>query len=207
MHSGSEKNFTHIFGKLKIITQSLHCHSQRRRHCFIQNEARDGLFDPLATNFKSRVCGVGKPVPISDSDKLSGEYKMEAMKKPNPLEEDLEEALNTVSELRKQLQEVNLLNAKLLYVNKVFKANNLTEGQKVNVIAAFDKAETVKEVKLVFETVSKNVVPKQAVKSPIKEHRSFASKPAGTSPKQVIVEESEAVKRMQILAGIKQREF
>jgi hypothetical protein len=81
MHSSSEKNFTHIFGKLKIITQSLHCHSQRRRHCFIQNEARDGLDDPLATNFKSRVCGVGKPVPISDSDKLSGEYKMEAMKK------------------------------------------------------------------------------------------------------------------------------
>jgi hypothetical protein len=106
-----------------------------------------------------------------------------------------------------QLQEVNLLNAKLLYVNKVFKANNLTEGQKVNVVAAFDKAETVKEVKLVFETVSKNVVAKQPAKQPVREHKSFASKPAGSTQKQVINEVSEAVNRMQILAGIKQREF
>jgi hypothetical protein len=133
--------------------------------------------------------------------------KMEAMKKPNPMEEDLEEALNTVAELRKQLQEVNLLNAKLLYVNKVFKANNLTEGQKVNVVAAFDKAETVKEVKLVYETVSKNVVANQSAKPAIREHKSFASKPAGSTKKQVINEVSEAVTRMQILAGIKPREY
>jgi len=122
-------------------------------------------------------------------------------------DEELNEALKTVRVLRKQLQEVNLLNAKLLYVNKVFKANNLTEGQKVNVVAAFDKAETVKEVKLVFETVSKNVVAKQPARPAIKEHKSFASKPAGSTQKQVINEVSEAVNRMQILAGIKQREF
>lgn len=122
-------------------------------------------------------------------------------------EEELEEALSTVSELRAQLQEVNLLNAKLLYVNRVFKANNLTESQKVNVVAAFDKAETVKEVKLVFETVSKNVVAKQSSKPAIKEHTSFASKPAGSTQKQVINEVSEAVNRMQILAGIKERQF
>jgi hypothetical protein len=133
--------------------------------------------------------------------------EMEEAKKPDPMEEDLKEALKTVAELRGQLQEVNLLNAKLLYVNKVFKANNLTEGQKVNVVAAFDKAETVKEVKLVFETVSKNVVAKQPARPAIKEHKSFASKPAGSTKKQVINEVSEAVNRMQILAGIKQREF
>lgn len=116
------------------------------------------------------------------------------------LEEELAEAMSTIQTLRGQLQEVNLLNAKLLYVNKVFKSNNLTEGQKVNVIAAFDKAETVKEVKLVFETVSKNVVTKPAT---VKEHRSFASKPAGsTANQQIITEVSETVKRMQKLAGI-----
>ena len=120
---------------------------------------------------------------------------------------ELKEALKTVNDLKNQLQEVNLLNAKLLYVNKVFKANNLSEGQKVNVVAAFDKAETVREVKLVFETVSKNVVAKQPVKTAIKEHTSFASKPAGSTQKQVINEVSEAVNRMQILAGIKQREY
>jgi hypothetical protein len=117
--------------------------------------------------------------------------------------EDLAEALATVEALRGQLQEVNLLNAKLLYVNKVFKSNNLSEGQKVNVIAAFDKAETVKEVKLVFETVSKNVVAKPAT---IKEHRSFASKATGnaqtTAPKEILSEVSDQVSRWQKLAGI-----
>ena len=119
-------------------------------------------------------------------------------------QEDLQEALKAVKILRNQLQEVNLLNAKLLYVNKVFKSNNLSEGQKVNVIAAFDKAETVKEVKLVFETVSKNVVAKPAA---IKEHRSFASKATGnaktTAPKEILSEVSEQVQRWQKLAGIK----
>ncbi len=70
---------------------------------------------------------------------------------------DLKEALETIETLKKELNEVNILNAKLLYVNKIFKAQNLSESQKVNVIAAFDKAETVKEVKLVFETVSENI--------------------------------------------------
>jgi len=117
--------------------------------------------------------------------------------------EELNEALKAVRILRNQLQEVNLLNAKLLYVNKVFKSTNLSEGQKVNVIAAFDKAETVKEVKLVFETVSKNVVAKPAA---LKEHRSFASKATGnaqtTAPKEILSEVSEQVQRWQKLAGI-----
>ena len=118
-------------------------------------------------------------------------------------EVELKEAIATVAELRAQLQEVNLLNAKLLYVNKVFKANNLTESQKVNVVAAFDKAETVREVKLVYETVSKNVVTKPVT---IKEHKSFASKSAGTAStagkKEVISEVNEQVARWQKLAGI-----
>ena len=132
--------------------------------------------------------------------------KMSDAMKEVELEEtsDLEEATSTIEELKGQLQEVNLLNAKLLYVNKVFKANNLTESQKVNVIAAFDKAETVKEVKLVFETVSDNVVGKTA-KGSIKEAKlGMASKATGTtaSKPEVISEVSDAVKRMQKLAGI-----
>jgi hypothetical protein len=133
-------------------------------------------------------------------EKEAKEKELAAKKKEN---KDLKEALDTVNILRTQLQEVNLLNAKLLYVNKVFKSNNLTESQKVNVVAAFDKAETVKEVKLVFETVSKNVVGKKP--STIKEHTSFASKPTGTTasaPKEIINEVSEQVLRMQKLAGI-----
>jgi hypothetical protein len=116
--------------------------------------------------------------------------------------EELKQALETISTLQKELNEVNILNAKLLYVNKIFKANNLTESQKVNVIAAFDKAETVKEVKLVFETVADNVGTKK--ETTIKEHKGSASKATGTtaSKPEVIAEVSDAVRRMQKLAGI-----
>ena len=115
---------------------------------------------------------------------------------------DLKEALDTIETLKKELKEVNILNAKLLYVNKIFKAQNLSESQKVNVIAAFDKAETVKEVKLVYETVVDNVGTKK--ETTIKEHKGSASKATGTtaSKPEVIAEVSDAVRRMQKLAGI-----
>lgn len=118
---------------------------------------------------------------------------------------DLDEALSTINTLRKDLQEVNILNSKLLYVNKIFKANNLTESQKVNIIAAFDRAETVKEVKLVFNTVSESIVStKNKVNENVSKVRGMASKATGTtaSKPEVISEVSDAVRRMQKLAGI-----
>ena len=117
---------------------------------------------------------------------------------------DLDQALETIESLKKDLNEVNLLNAKLLYVNKIFKSNDLNESQKVNIISAFDKAETVKEVKLVYETVSENVVAKKE-KATIKESKlGMASKATGTtaSKPEVINEVSDTVRRMQKLAGI-----
>ena len=125
------------------------------------------------------------------------------------VKEELDKALETIESLQTDLQEVNLLNSKLLYVNKIFKANNLNESQKVNVIAAFDKAETVKEVKLVFETVSESgLVSKKETVSENKV-KGMASKATGTTAVKpgVINEASEAVTRMQILAGIKPRQF
>ena len=119
-------------------------------------------------------------------------------------EEELAQALETIEQLKKDLHETNLLNSKLLYVNKIFKANNLSESQKVNVIAAFDKAETVKEVKLVFETVSENVVTTKKDTVSESKLKGMASKATGTtaSKPEVISEVSDAVRRMQKLAGI-----
>src|SRR6056300_1762737 len=72
-----------------------------------------------------------------------------------------EDMMEEVNALRAELNEVNLLNAKLLYVNKIFRSKNLTESQKSKVLAAFDKASSVNEVKLVFETISESVVAKK----------------------------------------------
>jgi hypothetical protein len=115
---------------------------------------------------------------------------------------ELEEAMSTIAQLRSELNEVNLLNAKLLYVNKLFKSKNLTEAQKVKVINAFDRAETVKETKNIFETLQESLTATQAKKNPIKESLSFASKPAGVADRKPIVENNDFVARMQKLAGI-----
>ena len=113
---------------------------------------------------------------------------------------DLAEALKTVEILKTELNEVNLFNSKLLYTNKIFKAKNLTEAQKVKVLTTFDKAETVKEVKLIYETLSEGMVAK---KEAIKESKSYASKAVGVSPKQPVVETNDMVNRFKKLAGLK----
>ena len=117
-------------------------------------------------------------------------------------EGEVDEMKKEVEELKKELNEINLLNSKLLYVNKIFKAKNLTESQKTKVLEAFDKATTVKEVKLVFETLSGEVKEK---KSHITESMiGGASKAAGIAPtKSPILEVNDQFARWQTLAGIK----
>ena len=115
--------------------------------------------------------------------------------------EEMEEALKTIKFLRKELNEVNLLNAKLLYVNKIFKSKNLTESQKIQVITSFDKATNVKEAKIVYESLT-NALSSNVKKTIVKESLGFASKAAGTAFKKQIVESNEVVNRMQKLANI-----
>jgi hypothetical protein len=113
---------------------------------------------------------------------------------------DLEEAMKTIKTLRSELNEINLLNAKLLYTNKIFKAKNLNENQKVKVLSSFDKANNVGEVKMVYETLNEGI---KVAKTTIKENLGRASKSTVTpTAKQPIVESNDVFKRMQKLAGI-----
>ena len=131
---------------------------------------------------------------IEDQEKKLAKLKKDAKK-------ELDEAYAAVDTLRSELSEVNLLNAKLLYTNKIFKSKNLTESQKVKVLGAFDNATTVKESKLVFETLSEGLKSK---KKPIRESLGRASKSLGTTKsKKPIVEADPMVSRFQKLAGIK----
>jgi hypothetical protein len=132
-------------------------------------------------------------------DENEGMYEAKK-KKEDDKKDDMKEAIDTIEALRNELNEVNLLNAKLLYVNKVFKAKNLNESQKLKVIAQFDKATTAKEAKAIFESMN-NAIAKSK-KSTIKESLGFASKAAGVAPKKQIVEVNETMSRWQMLAGI-----
>ena len=136
-------------------------------------------------------------MPMAEEKEMdeAKDMEMEAMKK------ELEEAYATLESVKAELNEINLLNAKLLYTNKIFKARNLGEAQKVKVLEAFDKATSVKEAKLVYETLSESVTAKKAVNESVV--RGAASNPTGAiTTKAPIMEANDQVARWQKLAGI-----
>jgi len=119
------------------------------------------------------------------------------------LKGDLKEHRKVVKYLREKLNEVNLLNAKLLFTNKIFRAFGMTNEQKMKVVETFDRAKTLREIKLVYTTVAENFDTKTI--KPIKETKGSASKAVAStkSGKQEIISEGTEMKqRFQKLANI-----
>jgi hypothetical protein len=124
------------------------------------------------------------------------------------LQAELAEAISTIKSLKGTINEVNLLNAKLLYANKLFRSYNLTNEQKVKVVENLDRTSSVREVKLVYATLAESMKftgteRKVAAKKTMTE--GFASKSqATTAPKKEIIAEStnELANRFKQLAGI-----
>ena len=175
----------------------------------------EGIMDKLTAIF-DKVTGIDKFSACQSSDwegdecaKLKQEIGYAAGVKGgfekgsgSVMEDEVAKALAEVEELKTELNEVNLLNAKLLYTNKIFREKNLTEAKKVQVLKAFDKAATVKEAKVIFETLNDGLVGKTT--SMVNEVKGSASKATGTAPvaKQPIVESDAMVDRFKKLAGI-----
>ena len=118
---------------------------------------------------------------------------------------DLQEAYNTVKQLKSIINEVNLLNAKLLYTNKLFRNFELSENQKMKVIENFDRAGNPREVKLVFTTLAESFKRPTTKKRVVKE--SAASRPTRTTAPsrqttQVLTEGFELANRWKKLAGL-----
>ena len=137
--------------------------------------------------------------------------KIEDEKVDESLQAELNEAMSTVQYLRDQLNEVNLLNAKLLYTNKLFNSFNLDQKQKLKVVETFDLAKSIREVKLSYTILSESYslggsVVKKTNTTAKTITEGLASKPvASTAPaKELIVENSNVMaSRFQKLAGIK----
>ena len=134
------------------------------------------------------------------------EEKEDASEAVNTLKADLEEHRNVVKYLRGKLNEVNLLNAKLLFTNKLFRNFGLNNEQKLKVVETFDRATNLREVKLVFSTLAESFGNKVASKpSKVQESKGSASKAvASTKPKteEVISEGFDMKARFQKLAKI-----
>jgi len=117
------------------------------------------------------------------------------------LQSDLDEHRSVIETLRGKLNEVNLLNAKLLFTNKLFRKHGLNNEQKMKVVEQFDRASNLREVKLVYSTLGESF---GARKNEINESKGSASKPiASTKPeKEVITESSDLRDRFKKLANL-----
>jgi hypothetical protein len=135
--------------------------------------------------------------PMAEKKMHKGKEKELDEKKE--MEKELEEAKETIQALQESMNEINLVNAKLLYMNKIFKAKSLTESQKIKVVKAFDRANSVKEVKNTYEVLKESV---SAKKTQIQESFGYASKPAGVSPNANVIDSDPFVNRWQKLAGL-----
>jgi len=146
-----------------------------------------------------------------EEDEEVVDEKIEDEKVAESLQSELNEAMSTVQYLRDQLNEVNLLNAKLLYTNKLFNTFNLDQKQKLKVVETFDLAKSIREVKLSYTILSESYslggsVVKKTNTTAKTITEGLASKPvASTAPKkELIVENSNVMAlRFQKLAGIK----
>ena len=150
---------------------------------------------------------------VLDALQDAGSAAGQAMRRENEeMAEELEETKKALETVKGELNEVNLLNSKLLYVNRIFKANNLDDSQKLRVVETLDKADSIKEAKLIYETIkdsfniSKDTKKVRTPRKNIKEGLGMASKAAGTSTapkKEVISESNDMVARFKKLANIK----
>ena len=160
--------------------------------------AGEGMSDNALRDLAAKF---GKDV----ADYVKKNFAMGSMSKAMASESELEEALETINSLKTELQEVNLLNAKLLYTNKIFKSKNLTEDKKVRVLKAFDKAETVKEAKVIFETLNEgieNKISKPSINENVRKGMASKVTQVVTENKKPIIEVDPMVARWQKLAGL-----
>ena len=137
--------------------------------------------------------GSDKPGEASQGD-IGESYKS--------VKSELKEYKEAVKYLKDKLHEVNLLNAKLLFTNKLFREFGLDNNQKMKVVENFDRAQTVREIKLVYATLAEGFKDNSGVKrKSIKE--SASAKSGSTKPKKKIIsEETKVANRFKKLAGL-----
>ena len=125
----------------------------------------------------------------------------EEMEEVAKLKSDLDEHRSVVVTLREKLNEVNLLNAKLLFTNKLFRKYGLNTEQKMKVVEQFDRASNLREVKLVYSTLGESF---GVARNEINETKGAASKPVAStkSDKKVISEGSDLRDRFKKLANL-----
>ena len=84
----------------------------------------------------------------------------------NALKKQLDKYKQAMVEVRENLYEVNLSNARLLYTNRVLRNTSLNERQKDKIVEAISTAGSVTEAKTIYETLQSAVEATPNKKSP-----------------------------------------
>lgn len=166
-------------------------------------EEEDGEEEALEEDIDAIIEAILREEEGMDEPEMPETETAELQAELEDKEEKLEEAYRTVKKLTSIINEVNLLNAKLLYTNKLFRNFELSEGQKMKVIENFDRAGNTREVKLVFSTLAESFKRPETKKRVVKE--SYASKATQTTaPKTntILNEGFELADRWKKLAGL-----
>ena len=163
--------------------------------------------DKDKTDEQSTSSGIGKGTGVKmassgdEEDPGKGKDKPMAKESVNAMQSELNEYKEAVTFLREKLHEVNILNAKLLYTNRLFKEFVLSNDQKMKIVETFDRAQTTREIKLVYSTLAESFKGGSVKKTRVQE--SASQKTGTTKPtKKIITEESEVANRFKKLAGI-----
>ena len=171
----------------------------------VTEEEDDKDEDKDKTDEQSTSSGIGKGSGVKHASASDEEDpgKGKVHEAVDTLQKELNEYKEAVTYLRDKLHEVNILNAKLLYTNRLFREFALSNNQKLKIVETFDRAQTTREIKLVYSTLAESYKDGGSVKRAevVKE---FASKKSGaTAPKQKIIsEEDNVANRFKKLAGI-----
>jgi hypothetical protein len=152
--------------------------------------------------------GIGSGTGRGSTDKSSGigTGGQEKATKLESIQSELKEYKEAVIFLKDKLHEVNILNAKLLFTNKLFKEYTLNNNQKLKVVETFDRTQSTREIKLVYSTLCEQFSDNGSIarKNSIKESASStvgSTKPSKESRK-VISEETQVANRFRKLAGL-----
>jgi hypothetical protein len=185
-----------------------------------EKNVEEGKLPAGLAAYQAKKAGKSEKSEDEESEDEEDEKK-ETVKENISLKKELAEYRSAVVYLRDRINEVNLLNAKLLYTNKLFKQASLNNEQKLKVIESFDLTKSVREAKLVYATLAesfnfggkKTVVAAPATKKVVSQTvrsitEGLASKPvASTRPTKaaVLTEGAEMANRFKKLAGIRSK--
>ena len=161
--------------------------------------------DDESVEEQSSSSGIGKGTGVKQASASDEEDpgKGKVHEQVDSLQSELSEYKEAVAYLRDKLHEVNILNAKLLYTNRLFREFALSNNQKLKIVETFDRAQTTREIKLVYSTLAESYTDGGIITKKTSVKESASRKTGTTAPKRkIITEEDQVANRFKKLAGI-----